>query len=305
MKCIVTGGAGFIGSHVVERLHADGHAVLVLDDFSTGNKENIPAGVPFETVSITDGKVESLIRDFAPDCVIHLAAQKNVRVSLDNPVFDTDINVLGSVSVFEAARRSGCKKIIFASSGGAVYAPTDDLPLTEDSKIAPISPYGVAKATADMYLSYYHAVHGMDYVSLRLANVFGPRQDPKGEAGVIALFFDALLHDKPVKIFGTGEQTRDFVFVEDVVDAIVAATVYSGALVCNIGTGTETSIVDLFALQKSIADSDMSADHAPAIAGELMRNVLDVSLAQKQLDWTPKHSLQSGLQKTWQWFSKN
>ena len=303
MKALVTGGAGFIGSTLVDRLLAEGHEVDVVDDLSSGSLANLadarsnPDHVfQFHRLDIRDAAVADLIERRQPDVVFHLAAQIDVRVSVADPVLDAMINVIGSLNVMEGARRAGSGKVVFASSGGTIYgAPGGaDLPIRESQPQTPISPYGVAKKAVGDYLSAYRELHQIEYSALALANVYGPRQDPHGEAGVVAIFAGRLLAGEPCTIYGDGEQTRDFVYVDDVVDAFVRASDKGGGLVINIGTGVETSVNELYTTMARVAGVDQAAVLAPARAGEVPRSALDAARAEMQLGWKPWTDLATG-----------
>ncbi|MGB0757144.1 MAG: NAD-dependent epimerase/dehydratase family protein [Patescibacteria group bacterium] len=299
MKILVTGGAGFIGSHLVDALIVAGHDVLILDDLSTGSKKYINPKASFEQIEIQDKKVESLFGQFKPDIVYHLAAQKNVRVSLENPLFDAEVNILGGLNILESAKRVGAKKIIFVSSGGAIYDQAQGA-ADEEAPEMPLSPYGLAKQTIDNFLQYYHTIQGIETLSFRPSNVYGPRQDPKGEAGVIALFFESMLEGNTSKIFG-GKQTRDFVYVGDMVDALMTG-ITKGMGVYIVSTNTEISVDDLYDLQAKVAGSDTQAIHESYVEGEMMRSVLKYDKIKQDLGWEPKVTFEQGLQLTWEWF---
>lgn len=303
MRALVTGGAGFIGSTLVDRLLAEGHEVDVVDDLSSGSLANLAdaratPGHRFQLhrMDIRDASLSELIERRAPEVVFHLAAQIDVRVSVEDPVHDAMINVIGSLNVLEGARRAGSRKVVFASSGGTIYGAPDgaDLPVKESHPQHPISPYGITKKVVSDYLFAYRRMYELEYTSLALANVYGPRQDPHGEAGVVAIFAGRLLADEPCTVFGDGEQTRDYVFVDDVVDAFVRAADKGSGLVINIGTGVETSVNDLYATMAKVAGSDRPATRAPARMGELDRSSLDASRAEMQLGWRPWTDLSTG-----------
>ncbi|HJQ74847.1 MAG TPA: NAD-dependent epimerase/dehydratase family protein [Gaiellaceae bacterium] len=290
MRAIVTGGAGFIGSHVVDALLARGDEVLVLDDLSNGRRENVPEAARLEVVDI----LEPIDFDGAEVC-FHLGAQVDVRVAVDRPTHDAQVNVLGTVNVLEAARAHGTQ-VVFASTGGAIYGECDG-PVAEDAARRPISPYGVSKLAAEEYLAAYNRLYGASHASLRYANVYGPRQDPRGEAGVVSIFFGRLAAGEPPRIFGDGSQTRDYVFVGDVARATLAAAGRPG--VFNIGTGIETSVLELYELCRRVAGSELDPQHVDERLGEVQRSVLDAAHAQRELGWRPEVELEEGLRQTW------
>ncbi len=303
MRALVTGGAGFIGSTLVDRLLAEGHDVDVIDDLSTGTLANLTdaratAGgrLTFHHVDVRSEACTELVVRRRPEVVFHLAAQADVRVSVADPVFDAQVNVVGTLRVLEGARVAGSERVVFAASGGTLYGDADpaSLPLREAEPHRPLSPYGVSKKAAIDYLVAYRELHALEFVALALANVYGPRQDPHGEAGVVAIFAERLVAGVPVTIFGDGSQTRDFVYVDDVVDAFVRAASRSGGLVCNIGTGRETSVNDLFAAIAGHVGTGAVPEHAPARPGELLRNALDPGRAGIQLGWSPWTTLDDG-----------
>jgi UDP-glucose 4-epimerase len=292
VRAIVTGGAGFIGSHVVDALLARGDDVLVLDDLSNGKLENVP-DAPVEVLDIR----EPLDQHFAgADVCFHLAAQVDVRVAVERPQHDAKVNVIGTVNVLEAARRHGTQ-VVFASTGGAIYGECDG-PAREDAPREPISPYGVSKLAGEEYLAAYSRLYEVGHVSLRYANVYGPRQDPYGEAGVVAIFLGRLAAGEPPRIFGDGGQTRDYVFAGDVARATLAAVGVRG--VYNVGTGIETSVSELYSLCRGVAGSELQAEHGDARLGEVQRSVLDPSRAEQELGWRPEIGLEEGLRLTWE-----
>jgi UDP-glucose 4-epimerase len=302
MKIVVTGGAGFIGSHLADAFVGAGHDVAVIDDLSSGSREQVSAGARFHQADIRSDAAIGAIEAEKPDVLCHHAAQMNVRRSIEDPAFDADVNVLGTLRLLETARKAGTKVVLFASSGGTVYGETDRFPISENEATIPVCPYGVSKLTGEHYLEYYRRIFGMRYVALRYANVYGPRQNPHGEAGVVSIFSRSLLAGSGARIFGDGLQTRDYVFVGDVVRANLAALAsdYCGAV--NIGTGTETNVVDLHAKLRRLTGCDVAPEHAPAIDGEVRRSVLDCSHAASVIGWKPAVTLDEGLAATVDFF---
>ena len=294
---VVTGGAGFIGSHVVEALLARGDEVHALDNLTTGKRENVPDGATLHEADIrTDS--ERVFDEARPDACFHLAAQADVRVSVDRPDYDADVNVLGTIRVLEAARKHRAK-VVFASTGGAIYGEVD-APAAEDHPRRPLAPYGASKLAAEEYLATYNRLHGSGHVVLRYGNVYGPRQDPHGEAGVVAIFMSRLREREQPRIFGDGLQTRDYVYAGDVARATIAALDVDGGIF-NVGTGAETSVVDLLAAIQEVAGTGVEPEFADPRQGELQRSVLDIGLAERELGWRPKSSLSDGLAATWTW----
>jgi UDP-glucose 4-epimerase len=309
LRVLVTGGAGFIGAGLVERLLAEGEEVDVIDDLSSGSLANLgPARatadgrLSFHRLDIRHPGLADLIAGREPEVIFHLAAQADVRVSVEDPALDADINILGSLHVCQAAVAAGTRKVVFAGSGGTLYGMPEALPVGEGHSRRPVSPYGVAKKAVGDYLHYYREIRGLDSTVLALANVYGPRQDPHGEAGVVAIFGGKLLAGETPTIFGDGEQTRDFVFVDDVVDAFARARHGGSGLLANIGTGTETSVNELFATMARLTGFTDPATYAPARPGELARSALDPTLAGEELGWMPRHTLEEGLDRTLAWF---
>lgn len=294
----MTGGAGFIGSHVADRLVKEGYRVVIVDNLSTGKKKNLNSEAKFIELDIRSPKLKDVFSKERPEAVFHFAAQIDVRKSVQDPVEDAEINIVGSLNVLENCVRYKVKRVIFASTGGAIYGDASVIPTPETYLPAPVSPYGVAKLSVERYLHYYHTVHGLSYISLRFANVYGPRQDPLGEAGVVAIFTNALLSGKRPTIFGTGKQTRDFVFVEDVADAAFRALSSKAVGVFNIGTGKETSVKELFGILRDITDSKLEIKSGPARLGEQQRSCLKWNGAERALGWKPEHTLPGGLEKT-------
>ena len=309
MRMLVTGGAGFIGSTLVDRLLAEGHSVDVVDDLSSGALANLadarsdPAkDFSFHRLDIRSPTLVELMARRRPEVVFHLAAQADVRVSVERPAFDAEVNVIGTLHVLEGARAAGTEKVVFAASGGTLYGEPEKLPVPESHPQRPLSPYGVSKKSAIDYLWAYRELHGIEFTALALANVYGPRQDPHGEAGVVAIFAALMLAGQTCTIFGDGEQTRDFVYVDDVVDSFARAATRGGGLVLNIGTGVETSVNRLYQVMAEVAGVTVPAQSAPARAGELARSALDPSRAAIHLGWRPWTVLEDGVAETLQWF---
>ena len=295
MRAAVTGGAGFIGSHVVDAFLARGDEVHVIDNFATGRRENLNGSAAVHEHDIRE-PLETLFDEIRPEAVVHLAAQADVGTSVEQPLFDAEVNVVGTLNVLEAARPHGAQ-VVFSSTGGAIYGECER-PAREDDERRPLSPYGTAKLAGEEYLAMWNRLHGTRHVALRFANVYGPRQLAKLEGGVVAIFTDRLRAGAGVTIYGDGEQTRDYVYVGDVVAAVLAALGRDGG-VFNVGTGTETSVNELFEACRRVAGVEAEATHAPARAGEVIRSVLDVSRAERELGWRPQTSLADGLAKTW------
>jgi UDP-glucose 4-epimerase len=295
MRVMVTGGAGFIASQVAQAYVDAGHEVLVLDNLSSGKKENVPEGAKFVFGEIQSDTAVEAIRTFRPEVVNHHAAQINVRKSVEDPVFDANVNILGSLNLLEAARKSGVRKFIFSSSGGAGYGEQEYFPADEKHPLRPVSPYGVAKVSVEKYMHYYKVQYGLEYTALRYANVYGPRQDPFGEAGVVAIFCTRLLKGQTAVINGDGEQTRDYVYVGDVVRANVEALTRGDGLSINIGTALETDVNALFRKLRELSGSRQEELHGPGMAGEQRRSVIDNRLAYDELGWYPNMLLEDGL----------
>lgn len=303
MKILVTGGAGFIASHIVDAYIGLGHDVTIVDNLSTGRKRNINPAAHFHQLDIRDAEAtRKLFEEHPFDVVNHHAAQMDVRRSVDDPVYDASVNIIGVLSLLESCVKTGVRRVIFASSGGAIYGEQEYFPADELHPTRPISPYGVAKLTTEHYLYYYKAVFGIDSVSLRYANIYGPRQNPEGEAGVVAIFATKLLAGQQPVINGDGTQTRDYVFVDDVVRANVLALRSEGSHVFNIGTGIETTVNQLFHYLKRITNSSAEEQHGPAKKGEQLRSVLNAAKIEKQLGWKPIVTMEDGLKKTVEYF---
>ncbi len=304
-KVLVTGGAGFIGSNVVDRLLKEGYSVVVLDNLSTGLKENINPDAKFYLADICDReKVKEIFEVEKPDYVSHHAAQIDVRKSVSNPIFDLKSNVIGSINLIEEALANGVKKFIYISTGGAIYGEPDSLPVDETYPVNPLSPYGVSKHAVEHYLYLYSHNAGLKYTVLRYANVYGPRQNPHGEAGVVAIFTGKMLQGESPTIFGTGKQTRDYVYVEDVASANILCMEKGNGEIYNLGTGRETSVVELFKLLKRIIGFNKPPLYADAKTGEVERISLDAGKAGQEINWKPDHTLEEGFEKTVMYYKK-
>jgi len=298
VRAVVTGGAGFIGSHVVDALLARGDEVHVLDDLSNGKRENVTGGATFH-----HGDVRAPDEAFdaaRPELVFHLAAQASVSVAVERPELDAEVNVIGTVRVLEAARRHGAQ-VVFSSTGGAIYGECDG-PAPEDSPRRPLSPYGTSKLAGEEYLATWNRLHGSSHIALRYGNVFGPRQDPHGEAGVVAIFLRRVAAGETPTIFGDGTQQRDYVYVADVVRATLAAGGHDGGIY-NVGRGSPTSVLDLVDGMRRASGVDFEVEHAPERLGDLRRSVLDATRAERELGWRPETSLDDGLRLTWEYFA--
>jgi len=306
LKVLITGGAGFIGSNVAEGLLEKNYNVVIIDDLSNGKKENIPGEAKFYRCDIRDKGMYKIFKDESPDIVIHNAAQLSVRVSVENPVFDADINIMGGLNVINTCNILRIKKIIFASSGGTVYGEQKYFPADEKHPTNPVSPYGVAKLATENYLYYFYKTYGLEYISLRYGNIYGPRQDPCGEAGVVAIFSSRVLEDKNPTINGDGLQTRDYVYVKDAVDANIRAINSNFVGPLNIGSEKETNVVELFKILKEISGkSGIEEVHGPPKEGEQKRCQLSYRLAKEVLGWKPDVAFKEGLELTYKWFKDN
>ena len=310
MRALVTGGAGFIGSTLVDRLLADGHEVCCVDNLSRGRGENLAAAresarFTLSETDINDPALDQVVAEFAPEVIYHLAAQIDVRASVADPLDDARRNVLGTISVAEAARKAGVRKILFASSGGSIYGTPTELPVAESVPINPMSPYAASKVSGEVYLNTFRQLYGLECTHLALANVYGPRQDPHGEAGVVAIFAGALLAGRPTKVFGDGGNTRDYVYVGDVVSAFIAASGSAGGgQRFNIGTGVQTSDRQLHSLVAVAANAPDEPEVAPARLGDLRASALDASAARAELGWTPEVDVAEGVRRTVDYFRK-
>jgi UDP-glucose 4-epimerase len=296
VRTVVTGGAGFIGSHLADALLARGAEVHVVDNLVTGRREHVPGAATLHERDVRE-PLDDLFGDVRPEACFHLAAQADVRVSVERPDYDADVNVIGTIRVLEAARAHGVR-IAFSSTGGAIYGECER-PAREDDELRPLAPYGASKLAGEQYLATFNRLHGTAHVSLRYGNVYGPRQDPHGEAGVVAIFLGRLAAGQASQIFGDGRQTRDYVYVADVVRATLAALERPGGGVFNVGTGLETSVTELFDACRALAGVDLEAETAPPRLGELQRSVLDPSRAAGDLGWRAEHGLEEGLRLTW------
>ena len=302
MTTLVTGGAGFIGSHVADRLVERGHKVHVLDNLSTGRRRNIPSDASFFEGDIRSDEAVALVAEHQYEFLVHHAAQMDVPRSVEDPSFDADVNILGLLNLIEAGVRNGLRKVVFASTGGAIYGEPEYTPQDINHQLQPQSPYGVAKLSAEKYLSYYQQQYDLDCVSLRYANVYGPRQNSYGEGGVVAIFARQMLTGEEPVIYGDGEQTRDFVYVGDVVRANLRALDFRGSGVFNVGTSRETSVNTLFRKIREKTEAAVEKKHEPPKPGEQRRSVLGVKQTSQALGWTPQISLEEGLKRTIEWF---
>ena len=302
MKILVTGGAGFIGSHVVDAYVAAGHDVLVVDDLSSGKRENLNPKARFHQLDIVDPKMIELIRDERPAVLNLHAAQMDVRRSVADPLFDARVNILGAINLLEGARKANVRRVLFVSSGGAVYGEQGQFPAPEAHPTNPVSPYGVSKRAGELYAFFYQAEYQLPFIALRYANVYGPRQDPHGEAGVVAIFSGKMLRGEPVMVNGDGKQTRDYVYVGDVARANVLALENTCTGPVNIGTGVETDVNTLARLILDATGGRSEVRHGPTKAGEQRRSVVDARRAAEVLGWRPEVSLADGLGRTVEWF---
>ena len=309
-RVLVTGGAGFIASHVADLYIEKGWAVTVLDDLSTGRRKNVPAAAEFVECGVNDTRARKLLEEGGFTVLNHHAAQMDVRVSVTDPLFDERVNIAGLINLLEGARRGGVRRVVFASSGGVVYGEGNSLPHGEEALKLPVSPYGVSKLASEYYLAMYAQLHGLEVVPLRYANVYGPRQNPHGEAGVVAIFCSRILRQEPLTVYGDGTQTRDYVFVGDVARANLAAT--TGRLgrlrsiddvAFNVGTGVETSVVELARTILNAAGANVPIEHVDARPGELQRSAVDPGKLEAQWSWRPEVGLAEGLQRTYDWIA--
>jgi UDP-glucose 4-epimerase len=302
MKILVTGGAGFIGSHVCDRLARLGHELVVLDDLSTGRVEQIHPQARFYQLELDSPWLEELFRIERPEAVVHQAAQASVRRSVEDPVFDARVNLLGTVALLKASVRFKLQRFLFASTGGALYGEAEAVPTPEDAPPHPLSPYGASKLAAEAYLRTFHDLFGISYAALRYANVYGPRQDPHGEAGVVAIFTRQLLAEEPAVITGDGGQTRDFVYVEDVAEANARALESGECGAFNVGTGVETEVSTIFGLLVTLTGSGQAPRHGPPRLGEQRRSAVDPRRIREAMGWQPRTGLREGLEATVRYF---
>jgi UDP-glucose 4-epimerase len=301
MNVVVTGGAGFIGSNLADALIAQGHAVTVIDDLSRGHREWVTQGAEFLELSVVDPSLSQALKQIKPEVIFHLAAQMDVRFSVANPVSDATTNVVGGVNLMQAAVDAGARRVVFASSGGTVYGDTDVIPTPEDHPLRPASAYGCSKVACEVYGQMFAQLHGLEFVSLRYGNVYGPRQDPHGEAGVVAIFSQKLLDGIGPTVNGDGLNTRDYIYVDDVVSANLAAiSCPQGAY--NVGTGTETNVNQIYEAIAKDCGISAAAVHGPAKPGEQRRSCLDISRVKAELGWEPTTTLDHGIAQTVAWF---
>lgn len=305
MKILITGGAGFIGSNIADALLKAKHKVIIFDNLSSGKKANINSKAKFYKADIFNKKsVDRIFKQEKPEIVIHNAAQIDVRKSVEDPYYDAEINILGSINVLQACKQNKTKKIIFASSGGTIYGECGKNPPDENTFPNPLSPYGIAKYSVERYIQFFAEIHGLKYTVLRYANVYGPRQDPKGEAGVVAIFARRMLLNQDVLVFGNGKQMRDYVFVNDVVNANLKALTKGNNKILNIGTQKTISVVDLIKLMSKVTDYKKKPVFKPARKGELFKSFLKTNNAKKYLNWKPLTDIKSGLEATIEYFEK-
>ncbi len=301
-KILVTGGAGFIGSHLVDRLIQEGNEVIVVDNLSTGKRKNVNKKAQFYKMDIQSKRIERVFRNERPLIVVHLAAQMSVRHSTEDPGFDAQVNILGTINVLEHAVKQGVRKVTFASSGGVVYGEQEIFPAAESHRTEPLSPYGISKLAGEKYLAYYTNATGLRYVALRFANVYGPRQDSEGEAGVVAIFSKQMLDGGQPIVNGTGKQTRDFVYVDDVVEGILVTLGEDVQGVFNVGTGQETTINECYGIIKNLTKCQCKDLYGAAKKGEQFRSMLDVTKLREKFGWDPQVTLQEGLTRTVDYF---
>ena len=303
MKILVTGGAGFIGSYLVDRLIKEGHKVVVIDNLSTGKKENLNPEAKFYKINICNPKISQVFKKEKPEIVFHFAAQIDVKKSVENPAEDANVNILGTLNVLENCKRFKVKRFVFASSVG-VFGEPQKLPVKENHPLNPLAPYPITKLAIEKYLNFYQN-QGLDFVSLRYSNIYGPRQISTGEGGVVAIFIEKLLKNQKPTIFGDGNQTRDFLYVDDAVEAAILAIKAPTGSIYNVGTNKEITINTLFKLLSNILKAKIKPVFQPICQGEIIKSRIDYSKAQRELGWKPKFSLEKGLQITVDWFKRN
>lgn len=302
IKVLVTGGAGFIGSHLVDRLVQEGNEVVVIDNLSTGKRKQVNKKAQFYKMDIRSKRIERVFRKERPLIIVHLAAQMNVRLSTEDPVFDAEVNILGTINLLEHAVKNGVRKVSFASSGGAVYGEQEVFPAAESHRTDPLSPYGISKLAGEKYLAYYTNTTGLRHAIMRFGNVYGPRQEPEGEAGVIAIFSKLMLDGGQPIINGTGKQTRDFVYVDDVVESLMVTLDEDIQGIFNVGTGQEATVNECYGIIKELTNSSCKDLYGAAKKGEQFRSVLDVRKLREGFDWEPQVSLAEGLKMTVEFF---
>ena len=302
IKVLITGGAGFIGSHVVDRLLERGHKVVVVDDLSTGRRSNLPSGIPLHQVDIATPTLEEVFQQERPELVLHLAAQISVQVSIQDPLKDARSNLQGSLNLLQNCAKYGVQKIVYASSGGAIYGEPQYLPCDEGHPVQPLSHYGVSKFAVENYLYVYRLTHGLDYTVVRFGNIYGPRQDPLGEAGVVAIFSQNMLAQRPVTINGSGEQERDFLYVLDTAESVIKAIEGESGQAYNIGTGKGASVNQIYSMLKAATAYSGDATYGPAKPAEVFKIYLDNTRARRELVWEPRFTLEEGLRATVDWF---
>jgi len=304
MNVLVTGGAGFIGSHVVDRFVQEGHQVSVIDNLSTGKRKNVNREAVLYKTDIRGSRLDRIFKRERPVVIVHLAAQMNVRRSTEDPMFDANVNILGTINLLQLSVKYGVRKVVFASSGGAVYGEQHQFPAPETHPTSPLSPYGISKLSCEYYLEYFRYVTGLHYAALRFGNVYGPRQNPEGEAGVIAIFSQQLLKGQDILINGNGLQTRDYVYVRDVVEAVMTVSDQHVNGIYNVGTGEETTVNDIFTRLKTLTQVECKELHGPAKKGEQLRSVLDCSKLTEETSWEPSVSLAEGFAETVEFFKQ-
>lgn len=306
MKYLVTGGAGFVGSHLIEQLLAEENEIVCLDDFSTGKRTNIAKFA--DRISIVEGDIRNpqLVRNAVKgvESVFHLAAQISVNRSTKEPLFDASVNIEGAINLLEAVRQSSAKRIVYVSTGGAIYGEPDVLPASEETIEAPISPYGISKLVAEKYLKWFYDVYGISYSIIRPANIYGPRQDPLGEAGVISIFLGRIKDNNPVEIFGDGKDSRDYVYVRDISNICIKAMSSNKKDIYNAGTGKQTNLLELVEIIERVTKSQVKKEFSPPRPGDVKHISLDASKAREELNWTPSTDLEKGISNTWKWYEE-